>query len=82
MRVTTRKKPQWRDFVEQGIIKEAVAVRTEQGRWRLFGLYRNTDAAVFVEAARGGIREWSSLDRVADFCRSVNVSRWQVHWKI
>lgn len=81
MRVTTRKKPAWRDFVELGVIRDVVAVRTEAGRWRVFGLCRDTETAVYVEAARGGVREWSSLDYVADFCKSINLSRWQVHWK-
>lgn len=82
MKVTTRKKPAFRDFYEMGMFTRVVATRAENGKWRLFGLHRSVDAAVFVEAARGGIREWSGLDHLADFCSSMGISLWEVHHKV
>lgn len=38
--------------------------------------------AVFVEAARGGIREWSGLDYPAYFYASCGISLWEVHNKL
>lgn len=40
------------------------------------------DIAVFVEAARGGIREWSGLDYPAYFYASCGISLWEVHNKL
>lgn len=37
---------------------------------------------MFVEAARGGIREWSGLDYLANFCASCGISLWEVHNKV
>lgn len=54
MKVTTRKKPAFRDFYENGMFTRIVATKTDKGKWRLFGLHRSVDAAIFVEAARGG----------------------------
>ena len=48
----------------------------------MFGLWRGKDIAVFVEAARGGIREWSGLDYLANFCASCGISLWEVHNKV
>lgn len=44
-------------------------------------MHRNTNAVVFVEAARGGVREWSSLEYLSGFCDSVGISKWEVHRK-
>lgn len=35
--------------------------------------------AVFIEKARGGIREWAGLNYVADFCAAMGIRRWEVH---
>ncbi|EGI5492089.1 hypothetical protein YX13_005120, partial [Salmonella enterica subsp. enterica serovar Urbana] len=51
------------------------------GGWRLFGVWRDQDVAVFVEAARGGIREWSGLNYLAEFVFSCGISLWEVHNK-
>jgi hypothetical protein len=48
----------------------------------LFGLWRDKDIAVFVEAVRGGIREWSGLDYLASFCASCGISLWEIHNKV
>ncbi|EKR9886763.1 hypothetical protein QAA19_004672 [Salmonella enterica] len=37
--------------------------------------------AEFVEAARGGIREWSGLNYLAEFVFSCGISLWEVHNK-
>ena len=83
MRTITRKKPAFADLYATGVITRVVAVRTEGGQsWRLFGLWLDKDIAVFVEAARGGIREWSGLNFLADFCADCGVSLWEVHNKV
>lgn len=81
MKVTTRKKPVFTDFYRNGMFARVVATKTEAGKWRLFGLHRSADAAVFVEAARGGIREWSGLNHLGDFCDSIGITLWEVHHK-
>lgn len=81
MEMITRKKPAWTDLYATGVLTRIVAIKTEQGGWRLFGLWRDKDIAVFVEAARGGIREWSGLGFLADFCEGCGVSLWEVHNK-
>ena len=81
MKVTTRKKPAFRDFYEGGMFSRVVATKTEDGKWRLFGLHRSVDAGVFVVAARGGVREWSGLNHVGDFCDSIGITLWEVHHK-
>lgn len=42
-------------------------------------MHRNGNAVIFIEAARGGIREWSSLEYLSEFCDSIGVSLWEVH---
>ncbi|EHY70943.1 hypothetical protein SEHO0A_02015 [Salmonella enterica subsp. houtenae str. ATCC BAA-1581] len=44
-------------------------------------MWRDQDIAVFVEAARGGIREWSGLNYLAEFVFSCGISLWEVHNK-
>lgn len=55
------------------------AVETEDGGWCLFGVWRDQDIAVFVEAVRGGIREWSGLDYLTDFVANCGIVLWEVH---
>lgn len=81
MKMTTRKKPQWKDLYHNDVFTRVVAVKNDRGRWSLFGVHRSVGAAMFVEAARGGIREWSGLNHLADFCESLNVTLWEVHNK-
>ncbi|BDN97315.1 hypothetical protein KAM621c_24200 [Citrobacter braakii] len=81
MKVTTRKKPVFKDFYENGMFSRVVATKTDQGKWRLFGLHRSAGAAVFVEAARGGVREWAGLNHLGDFCDSLGIVLWEVHHK-
>ncbi|EBQ8620885.1 hypothetical protein DQR98_21600 [Salmonella enterica subsp. enterica serovar Poona] len=61
--------------------RQYAAVKTDTGGWRLFGVWRDQDVAVFVEAARGGIREWSGLNYLAEFVFSCGISLWEVHNK-
>ncbi|MDK9364192.1 hypothetical protein [Lelliottia wanjuensis] len=81
MRIITRKKPAFTDLYQTGVLTRIAAVKTEDGSWRLFGIWRDQDVAVFMEAARGGIREWSGLDYLAEFVASCGISLWEVHSK-
>ncbi|TRL64848.1 hypothetical protein FMM65_20540 [Citrobacter youngae] len=81
MKVTARKKPAFRDYYENGMFTRIVATKTDTGKWRLFGLHRSVDSAVFVEAARGGVREWSGLNHLGEFCDSIGITLWEVHHK-
>lgn len=81
MRIITRKKPAFIELYQTGVITRVAAVKTDEGGWRLFGIWRDKDIAVFVEAARGGIREWSGLDYLAGFVASCGISLWEVHNK-
>lgn len=82
MKVTTRKKPLFRDLYQNGVFTRVVATKTEAGRWRLFGIHRSVDAAIFVEAARGGVREWVGLNHLGEFCDSLGITLWEVHHKV
>ncbi len=79
MKATARKKPAFKDFYENGMFSKIIATRTNNARWQLCGVHRNGDAVIFIEAARGGIREWSSLEHLSGFCDSIGVSVWEVH---
>lgn len=81
MRIITRKKPAFTDLYQTGVLTRIAAVKTDSGGWRLFGVWRDQDIAVFVEAARGGIREWSGLNYLAEFVFSCGISLWGVHNK-
>ncbi|GJK95317.1 hypothetical protein [Klebsiella grimontii] len=81
MRATARKKPAFKDFYENGMFSRVIATRTSNNRWQLCGMHRNGDTVIFIEAARGGIREWSSLECLADFCDSIGISIIEVHRK-
>lgn len=81
MRIITRKKPAFTDLYQTGVLTRIAAVKTDTGGWRLFGVWRDQDVAVFVEAARGGIREWSGLNYLAEFVFSCGISLWEVHNK-
>ncbi|EAB4091143.1 hypothetical protein FWN49_22630 [Salmonella enterica] len=81
MRIITRKKPAFTDLYQTGVLTRIAAVKTDTGGWCLFGVWRDQDVAVFVEAARGGIREWSGLNYLAEFVFSCGISLWEVHNK-
>ncbi|EAQ4921173.1 hypothetical protein AH86_21340 [Salmonella enterica subsp. enterica serovar Tennessee] len=81
MRIITRKKPAFTDLYQTGVLTRIAAVKTDSGGWRLFGVWHDQDIAVFVEAARGGIREWSGLNYLAEFVFSCGISLWEVHNK-
>lgn len=83
MRITTRKKPAFTTMFEAGMFSRVVAVKNKDTlKWSLFGEHRSADAALFVEAARGGIREWSSLDHLGRFCDSMGITFWHVSNKL
>ncbi|MFB5952111.1 hypothetical protein [Klebsiella pasteurii] len=81
MQMITRKKPAFTELYQTGVLTRIVAVKIDDG-WRLFGLWRDKEIGVYVEAARGGVREWSGLDYLANFCASCGISRWEVHNKV
>lgn len=81
MQVATRQKQNFIGLYDAGLIIRVVAIRTPAGRWRLFGLHRNGKTAIYVEKARGGIREWTGLNFLADFCYTAGISLWEVHNK-
>ncbi|WP_368750282.1 hypothetical protein [Klebsiella aerogenes] len=82
MRMITRKKPAFTELYQTGVLTRIAAVKSpDGGGWRLFGLWMGKDIAVFVEAARGGVREWSGLDYLAAFVASCGISLWEVHSK-
>ncbi|HDS9718981.1 hypothetical protein [Klebsiella michiganensis] len=83
MQMITRKKPAFTELYQTGVLTRIVAVRNaDSGGWLLFGVWLDKDIGVYVEAARGGIREWSGLDYLANFCGSCGISRWEVHSKV
>ena len=83
MRMITRKKPAFAELYQTGVLTRIAAVKSEDsGGWRLFGLWREQEIAVFVEAARGGVREWSGLNYLAEFVASCGISLWEVHNKV
>ncbi|HDI4959732.1 TPA: hypothetical protein PNO53_004140 [Salmonella enterica] len=81
MKVATRQKQNFIGLYEAELIVRVIAIKAPSGRWRLFGLHRNGEAAIYVEKARGGIREWTSLDFLADFCHAAEIPLWEVHNK-
>lgn len=52
MKVTTRQQQNFIGLYEAELIVRVVAIKTPSGRWRLFGLHRNGEAAIYVEKAR------------------------------
>ncbi|EPG8759326.1 hypothetical protein [Klebsiella pneumoniae] len=79
MKATARKKSAFKDLLYNDVFSRVIATRTSNDRWQLCGVHRNGEAVIFVMAARGGIREWSSLEYLADFCDSIGVEKWEVH---
>lgn len=79
MKATARKKTAFKDFYENGMFSRVIATRTSNKRWQLCGMHRNGGAVIFVEAARGGIREWSGLDYLSSFCDSLGINVWEIH---
>ncbi|EMF0014109.1 hypothetical protein VY443_002527 [Salmonella enterica] len=61
-------------FTKERLIDWAVVAVAERGR-------DLKDAPESVEAARGGIREWSGLNYLAEFVFSCGISLWEVHNK-
>ncbi len=83
MEMIVRKKPAFTELYQTDVLTRIAAIKSpDGGGLRLFGIWRNRDTAVFVEAARGGIRQWSSLDHLANFCASCGISLWEVHNKV
>ena len=83
MQMITRKKPAFTELYQTGVLTRIVAVKiADRDGWRLFGFWRDKDIGVYVEAARGGVLEWSGLDYLSNFCGSCGISRWEVHSKV
>lgn len=80
MKVITRKKRQFQDLHATGVLNSVVAVKGDNG-WGLFGHWPDKDIAVFMEAARGGIREWVDLDRLVEFCAEIGINKIEVRSK-
>jgi len=80
MQMITRKQPAFTELYQTGVLTRIVAVRNaDTGGWRLFGLWRDKQIGVYVEAARGGVSEWAGLDYLGNFCGSCGISLWEVH---
>lgn len=80
MKIKEKKKTEFADLYELGAFSKVVATKNQDsGRWALFGLNTESGSAVFVQKARGGIREWSGLDYLSDFCSALGIARWEVH---
>lgn len=78
MEVKEQSRQTFAEFARAGAFSRVVVtMNQDSGRWAVFGV--SGGAAVFVEKARGGVREWSNLDRLADFCKSIGVARFEVH---
>lgn len=83
MQMITRKKPAFTELYQAGVLTRIVAVRNaDSGGWLLFGVWRDKDIGVYLEAARGGVREWSGLDYLANFSGSCGISLWEIHCKV
>lgn len=70
------------DMFVAGAFSKVVATKNDKGRWQLFGLSTTGNIAVFVEKARGDVREWSGLDYLAKFCANIGIEKWEVHARI
>lgn len=78
MEVKEQSRQTFAELARAGAFSRVVAtMNLDSDRWAVFGVAG--DCAVFVEKARGGVREWSSLDRLAYFCKSIGVARFEVH---
>lgn len=75
----TKTRKEFLDLNQMGAFTRIVATQDVITKnWRLFGLGKN-GVAVFVEKARGGVREWSGLNYLADFCAALGIRIWEVH---
>ncbi|MDU3156372.1 MAG: hypothetical protein E7B34_11980, partial [Hafnia alvei] len=77
MRMITRKKPAFTELYQTGVLTRIAAVKSpDGGGWRLFGLWRDKEIAVFVEAARGGVREGANKQVISSQADSlIKISR-------
>lgn len=79
MEMMFKPRKEFMDLHIMGAFTRIVATQDKVSKcWRLFGLNQN-GIAVFVEKARGGVREWSGLNYVADFCAALGIRVWEVH---
>lgn len=79
MELKRKPRSEFVDLYQMGTFQRVVATRDAETKcWRLFGMTHN-NVGVFVEKARGGVREWSGLNYVAEFCAKIGISRWEVH---
>lgn len=79
MELIRKTRKEFLDLHMMGAFSRIVATQDKDTKcWRLFGLNQN-GIAVFIEKTRGGVREWSGLNYVADFCAAMGISIWEVH---
>ena len=79
MELVRKTRKEFLDLYRMGAFTCVVASQDEVTKsWRLFALNKK-GIAVFIEKARGGIREWAGLNYVADFCAAMGIRRWEVH---
>lgn len=78
MEIQERPKKTFMAFARVGAFSRIVAtVNADSGHWALFGV--TNGVAVFMQKARGGVREWVSLDRLAAFLKAEGIARFEVH---
>lgn len=83
MQKITRKKAAFMMLYQTEVLTRIVAMKNhETGKWFLGGVWLDKNIIVCVEAARGGVREWNSLEFVASFCASCGISVWEVRNKV
>lgn len=74
MELVRKTRKEFLDLYRMGAFTCVVATQDEVTKsWRLFALNKK-GIAVFIEKARGGIREWAGLNYVADFCAAIGDS--------
>ncbi|ECZ1980049.1 TPA: hypothetical protein ACY3LZ_005223 [Citrobacter freundii] len=79
MELIYKTRKEFLDLQRMGAFTRVVATQDKVTKcWRLFGLNEN-GIAVFIEKTRGGVREWSGLNYVADFCSELGIRVWEVH---
>mgnify|MGYP006423835013 CR=1 FL=1 len=74
--MTGVKEPVFKELVSAGSVRDIIAVA--QGRhWHIeaqIGLERRP-----VQAKRGHLRSWGSLDTLARYLRRMGVAEWRIH---
>lgn len=78
MEVQEKSRKTFAAFACVGAFSRVVAtMNQDSGRWAVFGIANGN--AIFVEKTRGGVREWSTLDRLAEFLKKIGIAKFEVH---